>query len=906
MNYQDLNQKHKQLIETSNSINTIQYEWENKDFINILLGELPPLHITDINQNQLKTDLINLYKSYDFYSTNQTLFLTELKNIYTQLINQNKYYFDYDIFELYIKIHKSLLLNGEGGKGKTYFLYKLEEKLSEKNIKHLCIYGKYFNDISNIDFNTISQISSQEEFVFIIDAYNELSDKLQKDLLIELSKLISVKGCRIIISYRDYRLQESIITDLVSLLKNQYCFEGVSYEAALDTLSTTGISELYTYSDILYSNNALFLSFLIKALEDSKQKSKSPKFKSIVSMTNILEQEIKNSVDSANWTNTKKIAEWMYHNNSREIPISQINKLVSNAPQFIQEMKAAGYFTENNAGVFSTIKFSIESLSDSIISRSFFADLTGKSEKDIITLLINKSMAMPALTNFFIIALFDRFTPDYDKIDRILVGARLKDYLTPDVFIKINIRSENISDFQTHFNIMNPIDYLIYCSGYYNKPFNCNNFITNYLKSNKKEQLYSLNNTLSESYDIGTLIKRLKNILYFVNRIEISEKQYREEILYTALWASAAPNNTVHLLAVKLLYDIVNSYNETITLLINIYADIEDYYIKQSIIHVLSKMPENTEIKSFFNLLRNDIDDIIDEASIQLICNYLKIDVLHFFKKKRNLLIKSNNAIEKPLELLLTSVYHHRIDSHFRYLGNNNIDQVYPKFLKNTYKIKMYNKLISILNYNGFRIHKLKNLKMISNQHILNSLDIQIKRFCKMYGIENDYMNNQYIYVNDFKNSLLRKIFSLASGVLYGYLTGRYYTDDFNYESYDKNILGYNMFNSFMYDEDTNNICSPICVYQNLIEDLENSLYKNLQLKTIKDEAWGKDDNNLKTNLNLLLSPFSTNGSDWHLLAGQIKMTDVNDKWEEIDMISCNLNLELKLGNRQFSCIFQK
>ena len=40
---------------------------------------------------------------------------------------------------------------------------------------------------------------------------------------------------------------------------------------------------------------------------------------------------------------------------------------------------------------------------------------------------------------------------------------------------------------------------------------------TSYLKSNKKEQLYSLNNTLSESYDIGTLIKRLKNILYFLN-----------------------------------------------------------------------------------------------------------------------------------------------------------------------------------------------------------------------------------------------------------------------------------------------------------------------------------------------------------------------------------------------------
>ena len=166
-----------------------------------------------------------------------------------------------------------------------------------------------------------------------------------------------------------------------------------------------------------------------------------------------------------------------------------------------------------------------------------------------------------------------------------------------------------------------------------------------------------------------------------------------------------------------------------------------------------------------------------------------------------------------------------------------------------------------------------------------------------MYEIENDYLNNQHLYVNDFNNSLLRKMYSLALTVLYGYLTGTYYIDKFTYEAYNNSVIGYNKFNPFMYDEDTNNICSPICIYQNLIEDLEISLYKKLQLKTVKDEAWGKDDINLKENLKLLLSPFSFNDSNWHLLAGQIKMTDVNNKWEEINMISCNLNLELKLGN---------
>ena len=290
MNYDSLNESQKNKVKYN--INSIHYEWENKNFIEILLGKLPQLHFTDINQTQIKKELIQLYNSYDFFTTDHISYLSQLKIIHNQLLIQNKHYFDYDEFEKTINFHKSLLINGEGGKGKTYFLFKIEKKLSEKNIKHLCIYGKYLDDINVIDFTEISRISSQEEFVLIIDAYNELNENIQNDLLSEIPKLLLQKGFRIIISYRDYRLQNTILKSLVALLKNQYCFEGVSYEAALDTLSTTGFNELYQYSDILYSNNALFISFLIKALEDTKQKAKSPKFNSIVSMTNILEQEM--------------------------------------------------------------------------------------------------------------------------------------------------------------------------------------------------------------------------------------------------------------------------------------------------------------------------------------------------------------------------------------------------------------------------------------------------------------------------------------------------------------------------------------------------------------------------------------------------------------------------------------
>lgn len=894
MNYDSLNESQKNKVKYN--INSIHYEWENKNFIEILLGKLPQLHFTDINQTQIKKELIQLYNSYDFFTTDHISYLSQLKIIHNQLLIQNKHYFDYDEFEKTINFHKSLLINGEGGKGKTYFLFKLEEKLSEKNIKHLCIYGKYLDDINVIDFTEISRISSQEEFVLIIDAYNELNENIQNDLLSEIPKLLLQKGFRIIISYRDYRLQNTILKSLVALLKNQYCFEGVSYEAALDTLSTTGFNELYQYSDILYSNNALFISFLIKALEDTKQKAKSPKFNSIVSMTNILEQEIKNTVGDIYWKNTKKIADWMYQNNTKEIPITQVGTLVNNSNQFIHDMKASGYFSENNKNSTATLKFTLEALSDSIISRSLLNDLSNKNENDIIVLLNSKISYMPELTKMFIIVLFDKFTPDYSKISRILNGTGIKIDLTPDLIIKLNIQSKNIKEFQKHFNFLNsPTEYLIYCSGYYNKPFNCTNYINEYLIKNKGMQLYPLSQTLSEYYDIHVFTKRLKNILYFVNRINISDKMYRDEIIFTALWGTAAPNNSVHLLSKKLLYEMVNLYDDNISLLISIYDDIEDIYIKQSIIHVLSKMPENDEIKNFLEKLRSDDDNVIGEESIQLICNYLNINIFDFFKKKRRILIHSNKPIEQPLEKLLTTVYHHHIDSHFRYLGNANIDQIYPKFLQNTHRISLYNKFVSFLDKHGFRISELKKPQKIPPKYLLNSLDFQIKRICRIYGLENNYLSSQNNYVNDFKNTLMRKIFSISQSILYGYLTGTHYTDNFVYEPSDSKSTGYNFYNPFEYDEDTNNICSPICIYQSLIENLEDTLYKTLQIKINKDKSWGEDDVNLKSNLRLLLSPFSFNGTEWHLLAGQIKITDINEKWEEYNLISCNSNLNLKL-----------
>ena len=47
------------------------------------------------------------------------------------------------------------MISGEGGIGKSYFIKCFEEQLEQKNIEHLCIYGKFEKDTNNIDVEEI-------------------------------------------------------------------------------------------------------------------------------------------------------------------------------------------------------------------------------------------------------------------------------------------------------------------------------------------------------------------------------------------------------------------------------------------------------------------------------------------------------------------------------------------------------------------------------------------------------------------------------------------------------------------------------------------------------------------------------------------------------------------------------
>ena len=185
MEYRLLNEKNKNRMKGICN-NQIQFAWEDREMLDILMGKLPVIHW--YNNDKVKEEIgqfNRLYSQYEFPIDDKTIFIQGLEDI-VNLIQEKDRYMNVpslEIIEKTINWHNLCVISGEGGIGKSYFIKKLEERLSAQKIEHLCIYGKFEKDVSRIDFDQIVEIGKTKVFVFVVDALNEMIEEEQEKLL---------------------------------------------------------------------------------------------------------------------------------------------------------------------------------------------------------------------------------------------------------------------------------------------------------------------------------------------------------------------------------------------------------------------------------------------------------------------------------------------------------------------------------------------------------------------------------------------------------------------------------------------------------------------------------------------------------------------------------------------------
>jgi hypothetical protein len=149
-----------------------------------------------------------------------------------------------------------------------------------------------------LDYNTIEEIineSKENEFVFMIDAFNELNESTQTIIVNNLDRLLYEENLRMIITLRSNSISKKMLDVLVNKMGDYYIYKGVLYESAINVLIEKYGINISKFQDILMTQNPLYIKLLYKLLECPKLKNNMAN--STAQITYILEQYVKKTTN---------------------------------------------------------------------------------------------------------------------------------------------------------------------------------------------------------------------------------------------------------------------------------------------------------------------------------------------------------------------------------------------------------------------------------------------------------------------------------------------------------------------------------------------------------------------------------------------------------------------------------
>lgn len=904
------------------SVHTYDMEWENPEFMNYLMGELPRIRKYEID-DRIKSEISSLEKllsTYNAFFSEKTAFLDDIAKQISVIQGLKESWYGLSLYEIesYMKLHKFCLISGEGGIGKSYFIKCFEEQLEQRNIAHLCIYGKFEKDTNNIDVEGIIS-ASEAGFVFIVDAINEMSEEGQHKLLNIVKELKEYQRIRIVITYRTNSMDAHILKEYQDISGYEYKFPGVSYESALSEMLKLSVPDVYKYEDILYSNNALLLSMLCDVL--SSQKLVNDTENGIASITFILEQYIKKTIgkvfkDSLTcqgidvWKDTKRVAQWMYRNGEKQIDENSLLGVIKTGDNFLPSMIQMGFMGGYKNGDEKYYYFVIDSLTDFLIARSLFVDIEGKAYEEQVNIIKSKVELLYNLEESLIIAIFDNMSPDYKKIKDLLIDTELIENLNYDTLVKVHFKRDDIKVFLSMFKPTDHRNLLQTMGGYTDKPFNCSNYLFDYFCTSR-EMLSDLSDTMAGYYFQNSIKNRLKNVLYFTTLNDRADRR-DDEAFYFALLCCAAPNKDVRCLAMKLLYEVVSKNEVYIDKVIDKYDTIYDFYIQEAIIYVLSQLKkENKRIVGFYNRIINNQDNLTAK-SIRRISTYLGNPYSYIAWSRKNLFKYNKDAIVSDFlnDILFSVDIMNKDFLPFRYWSKEHID-MHTRFLVNdkndVKKINNYlfEKYSCVRGGNcsgsmAFENKVMPEIKLITEPEtmdmnsFLESYEAVFKFVFDYYNISTDekIMNMRE---EDFRNSVFMKCVDIATGLFYGSLMCNYYTNEFATYNNIQNSIGYEVYDPLEYGEAVI-ITAPIPTYQDLVERLGDYVINLLEVPAIHDVQWVRDVELTRRNVLRLFETIEFKHNEWVMLAGRISLheEDKHDsRWKDTyDLWCCSSEIE--------------
>lgn len=829
------------------------------------------------------------------------------------------------------KFRNSLLIYGEGGIGKTYFIYKLVKQLEKVERPYVIAFNQAgISKINEIGINAIVN-SCKAGFTLLIDACNELDEEGFSKALNIMSETLKIKGANVVVTTKTGS-PTSRIAELKDVVAVAHEFGGVEPYAVYDLLSECSDSLIVQYQDMLFSNNPRNLNIMARKIAELKPEEDGRN--AVAQRTTLIEDCIKQKpLKKKRWEQTKKICGLLYGSDRVTFSRDDVGEVLGkDADPYITDMISNGFIECSN---WEGLKYSFSSESQIryVVARCLnsdldLLDLNWENPKDdamkVARLVSQKSgwmygreMAQVAV---------DRYCNHGSQVVMELISAMIDQNID---FEWENILRQTIfpvdEDFATvvSHSKLDPCLAFVEFGGIMNTPFNLVNYANKKFIANQN----LLANFFMENWQnwqLAGLIRRVRSIAEYVSITQKVPERGAVEWVWLAVWCSHSSNVRLRAVSQRLLFVVCDASDRAIGETLKVWNLDADVYARRAISKVLAHLcmdsKQRQDVKAMIAAAMQDpnITDAIVISNLCLLqgyevgpinfasrnvyselgCNVLEYDDIKYFEE---LVWDVDLFMEGFFPFDIHNVSQGEISlSYCDCFIDAPVDAVSKWNNELKGKLKCENRGecrgLRLLTEDFKEYYPATfSTQALDSHKLLNCAVLLTKKWIERFGGDLEHMLGEYRSYdqeNCFANSPNRKPIDCAIGEFMGSLSANYYQKEIIVDGNGFNKCGFCQYKEEAYNE-PGETCVINPVHSHVIDSARLKLSERIESPQGKPSEWFHDIGEAYSEILSLLEPIKMSSMLWHPIAlvarAKIRVGTKLDCSNEI-LISCAFN----------------
>lgn len=569
-------------------------------------------------------------------SENENLNYSKFEEDFNDSISSNKGYISARLNNLKYsliddaKARKGLLIYGEGGIGKTYFLYELAQKLRDKRIPYAISFNQEgIIKLSELDLQSFIT-AHPDGFTLIIDACNELDDDVFALALNLISKALETNHANVVVTTRS-ESPTARIEDLQQVLPASIEFQGVSPDLAFSALAESADQIIVQFQDMLFTRNPRNLNAMLSMIREFRPNE--DRLNATTQRTALVERCIKTSLSKLQWNQTKQICKFLLDSNSIGFSKDDAKSILGKeSNSYLASMIEQGFIECYDCGEGepryyysseSQIRYVIARCLNEDFARINVRDYDENESIDEITKLVAKRSSH-SNDHEMIQATIDRYIHRGPIFLTKLLEKLEENGLSPDwerIFSQTIFPIDwDFKDFAAAYEVEADWAFLHF-SGILNTPFNLTN-CTNAIFLADESVIDGFFIKKWESWELAPIISRVQNLSDFVSHTQRVPNAAITEWVWLSIWCSFSSNLTLRALSQRLLFSLCDSSNEALHETIGAWRIVKDVFARRAITKVISHLDKQTRgtniVQQFVNsaVYEGNITDSIIIANI--------------------------------------------------------------------------------------------------------------------------------------------------------------------------------------------------------------------------------------------------------------------------------------------------